>query len=216
MNSKRFLGISVVLACLFVAASSQAVVTFSYGTGSWRVYDENGLPPASGATLLSPAEYSYSGAGCFVQLIYSSDGNIYPAGISGDGTTHANNVVIATTWIGRLIIGSGAGRFSGQSFTHSYPVGSSFFIRVWNAASSDYDGTATDTAALVPTGMGVYYGDSNIYATQANPDAPGGPTDAFVLTGDWATDLTPVPEPGTFALFGLGILTVALRRKFRK
>ena len=61
------------------------------------------------------------------------------------------------------------------------------------------------------------YGGANSIADPYTINALG-PTDVstFDPGGAAAGDWQPIPEPGTLALFGLGLLTIAVRRRIRK
>jgi hypothetical protein len=81
------------------------------------------------------------------------------------------------------------------------------YVRVFNTATP----TVTDQYALL-FGAGKSMGD--LYHVPLLPEPisthsfdPGG-----AAQGDWQ----PIPEPGTLALFGLGLLTIVVRRRLRK
>lgn len=213
MNKRILALVGIAMA---TATAASAAVSFSWGTTSGRVYNQNGV---GAGNELSPASRTLYNSGCFVQLIYSTDGTIYDAINSGNGINPAHaaqNIVIATSWISRNIFTippGNNGQFSGQAFSHNYAAGSRFFIRAWNAPSSTYNGTVNDVNTSVPTGGSIRYGNSALYTTTADPGAGTAAEQFYLATGDsFATTLTPLPEPATVTLFGLGALALALRR----
>jgi len=162
----------VVAGIMFVGCTVWASVTLTWGTGTNYVYD------ISGANLLAPAEMAYTGSGCFVQLI-KANAEIHPAVPSGNGVSGGDEVV-GTSWIGEGFITSLEGRFS-SLFVHDLALGVKIYIRAWNAASPDYDGSETNTTASVPTGADVRYGDSLLYATTSDPGSEPPPSEFFTL-----------------------------------
>jgi len=92
----------------------------------------------------------------------------------------------------------GDGIFS-TSFTSGGGV--DVFTRIYNAAA---------------VGDASWY--VNVDSSHTIPSLGGTDSHTYTLGATLAdgTDWVAVPEPGTFALFGLGLLTIAARRRFRK
>lgn len=189
-----------------------ASITWAAGA-TGRVYSD-----VAQTILLAPfGGNSSPTVGCFVQLIYTANGSFGIADLTtanGIAASDAANLaVVATCWIGRAF--GSAGGFTGKSFTSPYDAGARFFVRAWTAPSADLT-TACLTTASVPTGGSVKYGNSVLW-TQTKPLGGITETDPLDLSnvGSFATTLTPVPEPASMALFGLGAVAIALRRKLR-
>lgn len=211
---KRFL-VAIASVLTLGLMTCQATVTLNWQSGtSGRVYNQSGI--GTGNELTPSVGTAGFTTACFMQLIYTSDGNIYDAGTTGTGILDARNTVVAVAYLGRLVGGT-AGQFVGRQYTSSYATGAKFFIRAWNAPSSDLNSSYL-TSASIPTTPGangaIRYGNSIVY-TAGDPLL--NPIETIDLTniGSFATTLTPVPEPATLALFGLGAAAIALRRKLR-
>jgi hypothetical protein len=213
MNSKKKILYIVASFGLFVA-TAQAAVTFSWGTTTApnRLYSDLGK-----TVLLQPSSSSDWTTSCFIQLIWDVSANgLNQAVNSGNGIAGgSDDQVVATAWVGQGQLTT-SGRFS-ASFTESLAIGSRLYIRAWNAPSSNYSGGATDTAALIPV-AGLYGDSSTYYSTTGDPLGAPPPNEITTLAnfgGGISTTITPVPEPSTVALLGIGLVAVALRRRLK-
>ena len=90
--------------------------------------------------------------------------------------------------------------------------GINVYVRVFDSTTMGTSGWFLDLAA-------VQYGPTGT----ANPDgtwtiAFGGGLGDYVTPGSLAdgSDWQPIPEPTSMALFGLGLVTIAVRRRIRK
>lgn len=207
-----------VAACVIAMGLSEcnATVTLTWSSGTTgRIYNENGI--GSGNELTPAGGNTQPLVGCFLQVIYSVNGNIGLAVTdtsTGIATTDAaNNIVVRTCWIGRGVAGA-AGRFATAQYISSYPASSKFFLRAWNAPSPDLTTTGLATASIPAASGSLRYGNSLVY-TAGDPAFNTLENADLSNIGSFATTLTPVPEPATMALFGLGAAAIALRRKLR-
>jgi len=189
--------------------------TVGSGGGLW---DQNGI----GHTELTGN--NDSSIGFFVQLIEAGGNSVADLassaslqGVTGDDT------VVDTTWVGQGFSGIDGG-FNNQGYTFDPILEQNFFLRVWNSASPNFAG------GEIPSGAGIFYGDSNIRNVDLDPDGAGGdppaPTPLVDFTllaqgaGQGASDgiatttaLLAVPEPGTLVLLAGGLFAMWLRRR---
>jgi hypothetical protein len=148
-----------------------------------------------------------SSIGCFVQLIYAgSDNQIDAAVNSGNGVTD-DDVVHATSWIGRNAYGDQSGILpTVGTFTGDTSPGR-YYVRLWTAPSPDF------ANGVVPTSATNFYGNSALWA---NPGSEPGPDEFnFGGAGDvnnvgFHANIAPVPEPGILVLGWLGLVCLRL------
>jgi hypothetical protein len=209
----------VALVLMVAAVSARASLTITWGVqnnaSDPRIYRDSGF-----TDLLDPAaNINNSYDGCFVQLILVggvSSGSSTPsqATDSGEGTGTSGDTVLATSWIGLGSPTFGSpyqGYFvqDNSGFTSSDIAQNDYvFIRAWNNVSSD--------GSTVPTtgsgGGAALYGDSPVMQLTVDPDGDGASVE-FYVTSNFSTTLTPVPEPTTLMLLGLGMVGLAIRRR---
>lgn len=180
-----------ILAVAIGTAVAAQAASISWSTSAPQIYGPDGV------TLAAP--------GWAVQLLY--------VGIDGAGTPllPGDDAVAATKSIGEGIAKAinQPGNFAGANFDYTYGVttvggqtvdmGDAFIIRVFNNASA---AAATE------------YLDVGGFTITATDDTG---TDTFQISSPvGTTGWTPVPEPTSFALLGLGAAALALRRRLRK
>jgi len=197
-----------------VVVGANASTSITWDSNGQRLYDSSG----NLVTDLLPGDKTATGylVGGLVQLINVgtiAGGGVYegfdPA--ASDGCI-GDDVVAATSWIGEgtPFILPANGRFTDMAAYTS--ISNRFVIRWFDTASPSYN-TGDPTLTTVPTSGFYKYDDNggNYYlSTSENP------SDTFVMSGTWNTDTPMIPEPGTLALLGMGMLTMAARRRFRK
>lgn len=104
------------------------------------------------------------------------------------------------------------GRFSRTADAYLNSPGTKFVIRWFDtpAASGTFDVNNPNNAQIPLSGFYNYDDKVGLYYVSTTSA-----TDSFTMSGAWTTP-RPVPEPGTLALFGLGLVTVVAARRLQK
>ncbi len=144
-----------------------------------------------------------------------------------------NPIADASGWLVRVYESSSAtisgpytgDTYTGYSFTWSSAGGDGFFNNafnnpdVYNVGASDYIYLVVFNAATINLGVTQYSVMEGATANQVPVSLFPSPTINPTTVGGWsqgAWTVTPVPEPSSIALLGLGLGLIALRRKMRK
>lgn len=182
------------LAFITIASITQAS-TIQWGTGlSFVVQDSLGNPLTSYGVAF---------------LVYTG----------GDGLQMSYN---GTSWVmGNDLVVDVAGEQN--SFGFGYNANGTTATKTFNPTVAEYP-KGSEFAIVFFTGKGVndstlptsgQWGSSGLYNTTAKIDVD--PMDEFYLGANLklTTDVIPVPEPVSMALFGVGAGVIALRRRFK-
>lgn len=154
--------------------------------------------------LLGPAS---SGLSTIVQLIFSTD---VTADIVDPNNAAGHYVSGNDTWLAEITITEGVGGidewayFSAQSYEGAYSAGY-FFGRIFQ-----------DTTPA----LGEYYYNGSVTLAEDRTVPPAAPqlcelNTIFTGAGN-NVNIEIIPEPGTLALFGIGLLTIAAGRARRR
>lgn len=200
------------IAIILVVAMS-VTVAYSMPTVRWMSLDAQGFPifDSDGSTPLT-GDQSDPTVGCFIQLIFDGGDGLDPIDLGNTDGHGGNDQVIHWTYIGyNTGLGTIPGYFDSGSDvadTSALSIGDTLWMRAWNAPA---ESGGDFTAGNAPLSTAIYYGDS----TDSYDIPDSGVEQQWQLASSFST-VTAVPEPGTFALFGLGLLTIAARRRLRK
>ena len=206
--NKRWIVVLLIVAASQIPALCQADNTVRWatsGTGPVILYDNTGTTPLLG-------QNAGDGVAYLVQLIYAgANGIADPVHIGytnqyAIGDALSDDVFAAYSWVGAGTPNF-QGRFQAPDYTNPRADGSRYFIRAWESPASSV-GTGEITAS--PTD---WYGDSEVFTI--NGFGPPPALDNFLISANFNTDMQMVPEPGTLALLGLGVVLSALRRRQR-
>jgi len=220
---KRVAGVVVVLMLLVPSAVFAAAMGLSwYNIADNYVYDHTGTAEGDKLPLGNPGT-----SAPFLQLIWvGADGEIDEPWRNTDGTGEFNpalydDVVVDVAFFNSLKFTTGNGQYDeastfwssgtdpGTIVSGESDVGKELYVRAWELPSPDYDHT---TGSTVPGGVAhtaEWYGDSETYTLT-------GDVSQTWKAPDWQTDMQSIPEPGSLALFGLGLAIMAVRRRLRK
>jgi len=183
--------LTVAAIAIMQSANSIAGLSINWGTAA-PVFRQDGT-----TALLS------GGASTLFQLWFSSDATIGAAGTDG---TSAGDVLLKQLMVDSSTADESA-EFFADAFTDPTFTAGFVYMRIFGLGSS-----------IGNTPVGTYYIDGATIATaditgvmfpqDLNLSGSGSPAASYTL------NLQVVPEPATFAFFGLGGLMVALRRRF--
>jgi len=197
---------------MLAAATIGLAACSSYGQGT-VVFSDSGSAPSVVTTnngVTTGKAGTTSSSGIRIELFYQPDtGGSAPTGITGlTGIGNWETIGSATT------IAPVAGDFSGGTLSTGTDVyaqsadqtGNIWLIAVaWNGGATTYA-----TAGAVAT----YFGASSVWS-QGTGNPNGTPQTAAVSTSGFfpGLQLTPIPEPSTIALAGLGAASLLLFRR---
>lgn len=215
---------------IIIAALTTCVAMSAYSQDVLQWYNP-GAPDSTGPDgVILPGTPNSPSVGAMVQLFRTGGSSTAPDWNFGPGdfedTTGAggSDSVINFGYYGQDDLGDGV--FYADSLFSNLGIssGTSIFVRVWDRPSSDGTGnlptpqTYSDVSLLGLYGptpgvvQGAFYWEGTVQLANANPQ--GGGFFAYEIPtineGDWT--FLPVPEPGTLALAGLGVLMLAFRR----
>jgi len=196
-----------VIALLCIGSTVHAAIMNWATYGGYTIVGPGGATPLAGMNDGIPNAWG-------IYLFSDPLGEGLPGLLRFDGTTDGNHAMLGPldvsgrdTWVDHQV--GGLGYFAESNYNDTdfgLGIGSDVFTIIVNAATL---GIATDWAPF--TGGGTVAGIFTIpdygFDVAFNYDA------GSVGSGDW---LAIVPEPGTMALFGLGLLTLATRLRRRK
>jgi len=199
---KKYLSVLAVAAMAAYATSAfaQGTVVFNNGTGLVQQWTDN-----NNQTLINVPK-----GGGMVQLFWAPAGSAYTAW-SG-GMTETAFKAANPLWKQELAFGfttPAAGKFSGGTLTLSplTPAGSSidYVVMGWTGSAAGFD-------AAIAAGAMASVSDK-FTSTTGNPTTVP-PGTATLLSGSFGgMVLSPIPEPSTFALAGLGAALLIFRRR---
>ena len=198
--------------------NANALITISWsvqdsGGSSFWLYDTAGGWPGSGA---------------------GSVGNNWVCQLVDNGTSAINASTLLTayqggTWNQGTVLDSNAfdGTAETPGFADAYAADNSFsghylYVRFFNNTSSEAGFIYQDSWVTGGADSGLTVNGNNA-GSQGTIMTAGGPAlglaSADISSGDGSpgfTTVQPIPEPTSLALFGLGAVLIAARRKFRK
>jgi len=216
MKASRFVqGCVAVVVMMLAVSAADAYIIIRWNSGP-QPFIEFGTTATASEYLADPSMGVDSGS--LVQLIWSSDDSYADMPLIGDADPSFNDYVIDAH-----VVSAAQGLYEG-------------YIEDRGGVEYDYtsvpgltdDGTfeagyvyARVFDAETPTVGAHYWQSPHLGGLQTDPnrDQPNSwdrlvwPTDGSNPT---PLDMTIVPEPGTLALFGLGLATIAMRRRLRK
>jgi len=184
--------ILTVLACSFACAMQAASMTWS--TGALKTAGINGA--MTGTALFPGFVYCFLGADNSAAKIAAAGGaNTWQNFVTAQGSAgnELSNYTKATA--------SNGIAYQSTASTQTFTGGTSFYLVIFDGSSAQSAGNYMVTTVMIKT---LGSGGSQLYAF--------GTANGGYVPSVWS----PIPEPATLALMGIGLAVVGLRRKFRK
>lgn len=213
----------VAVALLSASLAKGYEITWRTTAGADRLFlDMTFTTPVTGAPFGAPQNPDLGG---FVQLVFLGPDGIfqsedYTAWDTATGLlSSSDDLIVGKAFVGQGFIVNTSGEFQTSSSGLStgldgdgIPIGAmNFVIRFFETASADY------AVGAVPTSGKYGYAYSTVGGAYFQATATGSTdNNIFTIGNSFYTNLGPIPEPSSVALFALGAVTLALRRRFKK
>jgi len=214
--------LAALFAVMLLAAGVAQAYEIAWGTapGADRLFlDSSFTTPVPGAPFGVPQNPALGG---FVQLIYLGTDGIfqsadYTSWDTADGlVSSSDDAIIANVFVGKGFVLNTSGEFQTTSTSLTAGLdGDGAVINKMDFVIRFFDTASTTTA--VPSSGNYGYAYSTAGGAYFTANAVGG-TDSnnFLISNSFYTNLGPIPEPSSVALFAIGAVTLVLRRRLKK